>query len=231
MAPLMQCTLVMRLLTHAMFLVGVLGCGATVTPATGDVPPSSDQPSIEDTPARPDVALTDAPLRVPRRHRATRETCPAERPASSCEPPISGPPSMCRADGECTSGVNGRCVGNPHDGCRCNYDACRDDSMCAAGGPCACRLLTRGASGANVCLPGNCQIDADCGAGGFCSPTFGSCGDYSGVVGYRCHTPRDECVDDEDCRDVDAGFLGQRGYCMFAPEVGHWRCSNSACAG
>lgn len=128
-------------------------------------------------------------------------------------------------------GSNGRCVGNPHDGCRCSYDACVDDRGCTAGGPCACRLATRGAAGANVCLPGNCQVDADCGAGGYCSPTFGSCGEYSGVVGYRCHTRQDECLDDEDCAGGDAGFLGQRPYCMYAPEVGHWRCSNSACAG
>lgn len=215
--------------------LSMLACSSTVAPgpvdaAVTDTPradvPRADVPTLDVPPPR------DVPsVRVPRQHRATRETCPAERPSSTCEGPMSGPPSTCRVDGDCAMGTNGRCVGNPHDGCRCNYDQCRDDGTCTAGGPCACRLANRGASGANICLPGNCQVDADCGANGFCSPTYGSCGDYGGVVGYRCHTPQDECIDDEDCATQDAGFLGQRPYCMFTPEVGRWRCSNSACAG
>lgn len=209
-----------------------VACGATVQPTTDvpaatDVPPGSDVPAVQDVP----VTMDAPPGRVPRVHRASRETCSPTRPPSSCDNLGGGAPNMCSADSECTEGTNGRCVGNPHDGCRCNYDVCASDTDCTTGGPCACRLATRGASGANVCLGGNCQIDADCGAGGYCSPTFGSCGDYSGVVGYRCHTPQDECVDDEDCAGADAGFLGQRPYCMYAPEVGRWRCSNSACAG
>lgn len=214
-------------------------CSSTVAPGTADVPSvtdvpaATDVPSVTDVPATSDVpAMRDAPVgRVPRQHRATRTACTSARPASNCDLGMSGAPSTCRADGECTTGTNGRCVGNPHDGCRCSYDTCVDDTGCTTGGPCACRHATRGAAGANVCLPGNCQVDADCRSGGYCSPTYGSCGDYSGVVGYRCHTPRDECVDDEDCVGGDAGFLGQRPYCMFAQEVGHWRCSNSACAG
>jgi hypothetical protein len=130
-------------------------------------------------------------------------------------------------------GVNGRCVGNPHDGCRCNYDTCFNDTQCArAGGPCACRLNTRGASGANVCLGGNCQTDANCGPGGYCSPTLGFCGDFGGVEAYYCHTAQDECIDDEDClTTTDGGFLGQRPYCAFNRETSRWRCSNMACAG
>lgn len=203
--------------------------GALLSACSSTVSAPADVPIPTDT-AHTDVPAQDVPSpRVPRRHRATREACPSERPPATCT--SGGAPAACSADSDCTMGTNGRCVGNPHDGCRCNYDACREDAMCTTGGPCACRLATRGASGANVCLPGNCQIDADCGPGGYCSPTFGSCGDYSGVVGYRCHTPQDECVDDEDCAGQDAGFLGQRPYCMFVQEVGRWRCANSGCAG
>jgi hypothetical protein len=213
-----------------MWLLLPLACSSTVNPVAADVPATDVVREDRVSPPSDVPAVTDVPSgRVPRQHRATRAACPADRPSSTCMG--GGAPAACATDGDCTMGRNGRCVGNPHDGCRCNYDQCSDDSACTTGGPCACRLSTRGASGANVCLAGNCQVDADCGAGGYCSPTFGSCGDYSGVVGYRCHTPQDECVDDEDCAGADAGFLGQRPYCMYASEVGHWRCSNSACAG
>lgn len=222
---------------RALVLGALLGaCSSTVSTlpdgGSADVPVIPDVPHA-DVPAL-DAPATDVPMpRVPRRHRATRETCPTDRPASSCDLGMSGAPAECRMDGQCTMGTNGRCVGNPHDGCRCSYDTCRDDMGCATGGPCACRLSNRGAAGANVCLPGNCQIDADCGnsSWSYCSPTFGSCGDYGGVVGYQCHTAQDECVDDEDCAGQDAGFLGQRPYCMFVREVGRWQCSNSGCAG
>lgn len=222
----------MTITVHRALLLGALlgACSSTVSAPTADVPAVTDVPHtdapIVDVPAR-DVPTT----RVPRRHRATRETCTTTRPASNCDIGISSAPADCRMDSQCTMGTNGRCVGNPHDGCRCSYDTCNDDSACTTGGPCACRHATRGAAGANVCLPGNCQVDADCGAGGYCSPTYGSCGDYGGVIGYQCHTAQDECIDDEDCAGQDAGFLGQRPYCMFVREVGRWQCANSACAG
>ncbi|MFO0601572.1 MAG: hypothetical protein U0324_00290 [Polyangiales bacterium] len=214
---------------YAVMVLLMSGCGATVTstpdPSRADVPLSDAPPA--------DQPRADVPGRVPRLHRPTAVACPSDRPASSCDPGVgSGPPVACRADSECAAGVNGRCVGNPHDGCRCNYDTCARDSDCMTGGPCACRLASRGSSGANVCLAGNCRVDADCGAGGYCSPTYGSCGEYTGVVGYYCHTPQDQCVDDEDCSAVlDGGFLGQRPYCMYTREAGRWTCSNSGCAG
>ncbi len=206
-----------------------LGCGSSVTTA-GDAGPTPDVPVVDSPPM--DSPAVDVPMtgRVPLRHRAAATTCPTVRPPSTCEGGF-GPPGTCTADRDCTTGTNGRCVGNPHDGCRCNYDVCNNDSDCTMGGACECRLASRGAAGANVCIPGNCRIDADCGERGYCSPTLGSCGDYGGLAGYYCHTPEDECVDDEDCLGVDAGFLGQRPYCMFAREVGHWRCSNQGCAG
>jgi hypothetical protein len=84
-------------------------------------------------------------------------------------------------------------------------------------------------AGANVCLPGNCQVDANCdGGAGYCSPTYGTdCGPYSGYQGYYCHTPADECVDDADCVSPTMGA----GYCAYQPTVGHWVCGYSRCSG
>jgi hypothetical protein len=230
-------------------LASGLGCGSSVTNAADagsptdvsavDLPavdrPAVDRPTV-DAPLS-DVPLSDVPpadvpptVRVPLRHRATATTCNAPRPSSTCDPG-GVPMSTCVTDGDCGMGTNGRCVGNPHDGCRCSYDRCITDGDCTEGGACECRLPSRGAAGANVCIPGNCRVDADCGPRGFCSPTLGDCGDYGGLSGYYCHTPADECVDDADCRDVDAGFLGQMPYCAYSRQVGHWRCSNQACAG
>jgi hypothetical protein len=98
------------------------------------------------------------------------------------------------------------------------------------GGPCSCRPATQAGQGIvapmstsnNYCLMGNCRVDADCGAGGYCSPTFGSCGSFFGVVGYYCHTPKDKCVDDSDCKAAD---------CRYDPVGGSWACGTSFCAG
>jgi len=224
-------------MARAVALLSVVsGCGATVT-ATPDGGVMADRPP-SDAP-RPDVPVGDVPVvdvprpgRVPLRHRASAMTCPSTRPAATCDPGGGGPPVECRVDGDCATGVNGRCVGNPHDGCRCSYDRCTADGECTTGGPCECRIASRGGAGANVCLAGNCRVDADCGAGGYCSPSLGSCGDYSGIVGYYCHTAQDACVDDADCQTaLDGGFLGQRPYCMYTREAGRWTCSNSGCAG
>ncbi len=129
----------------------------------------------------------------------------------------------CLSDAECTAGVNGRCDDNRGD-FFCTYDTCFADSTCTSGGPCACE----GESGSpgNTCLPGNCQTDADCG-GGYCSPTFGGCGTYSGVIAYYCHTAGDTCVDDGDCVDAMQGA----GYCMYGPEQGRWSCGYGQCVG
>jgi hypothetical protein len=83
--------------------------------------------------------------------------------------------------------------------------------------------MAKNALGFNICLTGNCRVDADCGPGGFCSPTWDlACGQSNGVVGYYCHTPRDTCVDDIDCVDGT-----KAGYCAWS--VDRWRCSYSVC--
>ena len=63
----------------------------------------------------------------------------------------------------------------------------------------------------------NCRVDADCGAGGYCSPSESSdtfC--FSEDSAYFCHTSSDECIDDSDC--------GQDGSCNYDPSAKHWKC-------
>jgi hypothetical protein len=172
----------------------------------------------------PDSGTPDSGLRTPERHRPTATMCDDQR--SSAPPdipdPNPGPPYVsCTAHADCTEGANGRCIGNGHDGWYCSYDACFQDSDCTY--VCLCEGGFR--SDANACMQsGNCKVDADCGGGGFCSPTYGRCGDYSGTVAFYCHTAQDDCVDDTDCG-------GYPNYCAYDPVVGKWTCKDDHCAG
>jgi hypothetical protein len=171
------------------------------------------------------------PSPVPLVHRPSAPTCPSDRPTYNCGEHVTGPPVSCHLDSDCVSGSNGRCVGNGHDGCSCSYDTCTSDAGCPSGTLCDCRDQWHyGTNGPNQCLPSNCRVDADCGPGGYCSPTFSDCGAYSGVTGWFCHTAADTCTNDSDCSGVDGGLFGTP-YCAYRPEVGHWACSTSQCAG
>ncbi|HVZ74960.1 MAG TPA: hypothetical protein VHJ20_21410 [Polyangia bacterium] len=167
--------------------------------------------------------------RVPVKHRAEGAMCEKTRAAGNCAAVMSGTTGgvyQCKTDADCTMGDNGRCLPTARIlGCSCSYDGCFSDSDCKAttGGACACR--TAGAATPNVCQAGNCRTDGDCGAGGFCSPTLGSCGNYGGVVGNYCHTAHDECVDDSDCA------AQVKGDCRWTPETSTWTCQSSQCAG
>ena len=166
-------------------------------------------------------------LPEPTAHRAAGSTCDSER--SSDGPSISAGErewADCLTHDECTDGTNGRCVGNSHDGYYCTYDNCFSDSDCSDG---VCQCGGGWRSDHNVCLPSDCLTDSDCGPGGWCSPSFGTCGEYSGTVGYFCHTCEDECTNDSDCGSTGDGW--GEPYCMFSPVVGHWVCSDSQCAG
>ena len=166
---------------------------------------------------------TSAALPEPEAHRPEREAmCDDFRESPDFDfSMISG---GCHSHEECTEGMNGRCTNYGRGYADCTYDQCFVDADCASG-PCNCGDDYSG----NTCRGGDCQIDADCGDAGFCSPTLGSCGDYSGVVAYYCHTPDDECTDDADCEGSRDGFGG--AYCMYSPEVARWVCSDTHCAG
>jgi hypothetical protein len=117
--------------------------------------------------------------------------------------------------------VNARCSNNVDQlGCSCWTDECSGDSACPAGNTCACRGSPY-AAGPNTCVPGNCRVDADCGPGGWCSPSSMSSG-CAGISGYYCHTPNDQCVNDSDCRP-----LSTFPYCRYDRTVGYWSCQSS----
>ncbi len=191
--------------------------GAGGDPGMGGEPESGGEPGMGG-------AGGDGPsIREPLRHRPVAEACDRERPAGngvgndrdSVE---------CNADEDCADGENGRCI--QHRDVQCTYDSCFDDSAC---GGFACECEGGWGSDHNICLnQGNCLVNADCGEGGYCSPSLGDCGDYGGTVGYFCHTPEDECIDDADC----GGASGESdNYCKFNPAVGHWTCDNAQCVG
>jgi hypothetical protein len=179
-----------------------------------------------------DAASEEAAPRAPRAHRPSSVACPAERgePTNMCPSGVPDPDSRCAVDGDCVSGSNGRCGrASPRlSGCLtlCSYDDCFKDEDCAANTPCGCRASASDDT-KNTCLVGStCRTDADCGEGGYCSPSLHQvscscvsaafckpdsgkcfegttevpckCGESCGH-GYYCHTPKDTCLDDSDC--------------------------------
>jgi hypothetical protein len=109
-------------------------------------------------------------------------------------------------------------------------DNCLVDSDCPNGGVCSCAGNTFGYAHVthNLCVPANCHVDANCAGGASCSPTVSAdCGSFYGVQGYYCHSAVDACTDDSQCD----GGPSNRGYCAYSPQVGHWVCSHSFCAG
>lgn len=210
------------------FITIVLGCsgshetcpdGVCADAAVSDMRVTSDMASDADMSLPLDASCLSHAVDV---HRAEATECDHSRPPGTT--PTAGPPAGCTTDAECTEGINGRCTGNGHDGWNCSYDACFLDSECAGGGVCSCDGESR--SGSNVCATGNCQTDSDCSVG-YCSPTLGSCGHYTGPVGWYCHTCEDTCLNDSDC--VSAS--GASGYCAFDPLLAHWACSTNECVG
>jgi hypothetical protein len=168
-------------------------------------------------------------------------------PACTCVAPDAGgcPCGACARDSQCTAGPNGRCADlGPDPSLRCSYDECFGDSDCSGGAPCECRS-SGDSREPNVCQPrSNCRVDADCGPGGYCSPSHvGSlcscpseslCGDAGGSCfagstpvpckcgnscghGYFCHTASDTCVDDSDC--------GTYGSCSYDTLARRWQCA------
>ena len=197
-------------------LAAAAGCGGKAAAPSGDAA-SSDSAIVGRTPAN---------------HRASSIQCAQPAPAGTCACNGTCPtPSYqgqwaCASDGDCgDAGINGRCAGylGPA-GCGCTYDQCVGDIDCPAGQTCACHGAPYMFGSGNMCVPGNCHVDADCGTGGYCSPSPALPCNMNGGdlfcqgVGYYCHTPKDECVDDSDCQGV--GFPG----CVYDPSPGYWKC-------
>jgi hypothetical protein len=72
----------------------------------------------------------------------------------------------------------------------------------------------------NQCVSAGCVTDADCGPGGYCSPSIAPmCG--NGTDGYFCHTSADQCDDGSDCA----------GYASCTWTGSSWTCEQAHCAG
>jgi hypothetical protein len=104
--------------------------------------------------------------------------------------------------------------------CRCSYDTCTHDTDCATGQTCACHGSAY-LNGGSTCFPGNCRVDGDCGAGGFCSPSRAPMG-CGGLGGYYCHAATDLCLDDSDCPSMGTGPR----MCAFIAATSRWECTN-----
>lgn len=174
-----------------------------------------------------------APLRavsagIPADHRPSAEACDSPRPSEVPDGGFSPGSGSCSVDADCADGGwSGRCVlSTATDAPFCTYDECREDSDCGDAGVCVCR--SGQGYDTNVCVPGDCRVDADCGDGGYCSPVVLGCAGLTGIAGYYCHTPQDECVNDSDCTDTAVQDL----HCVF--QVGknpRWVCGPVDCSG
>ena len=234
-----------RLPGHTLFLAAILllnqlgACSTGTAGATGMAGAGIAGAGTAGMPGTAGVADGGADI-----HRAASSACPQERGAG-----ISGLPTQCESsarasctrDSDCVAGANGRCLQalGPACGYHCSYDDCTQDSDCTANAPCACRSSSS-ATGPNICATGSdCRVDADCGLGGFCSPSLvGSpcqcigeifcpadagraelCGGDCGH-GYFCHTPKDGCLNDGDCAS---------GACNFDLTSRAWMCTRISC--
>ena len=196
------------LLSLSLFALALTGCSES-RPVTPD----------------PDGGGGSCTLPTPDEHRAAGAMCDDSRSFPEIEDWAAMSGGSCASHEECADeGDNGRCTVYPRGFTNCTADRCFGDSDCGAG-PCVCGT---GDFQENRCLAGNCQTDSDCGPGGFCSPSFGDCGNYSGVIGFFCHTCEDECTNDSDCGGTGEGY---DPYCAFDPAREIWACSDSHCVG
>lgn len=143
---------------------------------------------------------TPLPVGTPSRHRERASQCP----------PLLPPPSR---DG----GPDG---GNDRDA----IPRCSEDDQCGSEEACACAVpcdIWANDSLANVCLRGNCRVDKDCGATGYCSLSLvpgGECYGAARYMGYFCHTANDECSSNGDCAHLGV----HHDYCLYMGDI--WRC-------
>ena len=112
------------------------------------------------------------------------------------------------------SGGSGGGAGGGND----NDNSCSSDSDCPNGTACGCDV------GYDACIFSGCRVDSDCGAGGYCSPTFSiySCDGDTGLpqlLGFYCHTANDQCNNDSDCASDQ--------YCSYDTKA--WNCILLSC--
>lgn len=206
-----------------------------------------------------DAGVVNHPPRVPARHRSAGSTCLADRGPGvdlpQCADRNSGATPGCTRDADCTNGTRGRCLayGGPACSSACTYDTCSSDSDCPSNQPCECRASTS-SSQPNACVTeGDCRVDADCGAGGYCSPSLvgisgscvgaaacwpdaggGSCSMYTPATGWvdvPCLCPV-SCGHGYFCHTpndacIDDSDCEAGKSCNYDTEAKHWSCSSS----
>jgi len=205
--------------TGAVVAMACSGCGSSSSPAQGvsdagnDATTGSNQPETgaEDADARQSTS------RVPVNHRPSDAQCSTSAAPGDCAGAF--PDAGCASDNDCTeAGTNGRCInqgGGLAAPCFCTFDQCLVATDCPHGQTCACHGAPYTGGHGNTCVTGNCRVDADCGAEGYCSPSSlaAICGDS--LAGYYCHTAADLCIDDSDCSG--------RG-CVYSTTNSRWEC-------
>jgi hypothetical protein len=158
----------------------------------------------------------DVPAKIPAFHRPIAMACPPQDLSQAkCDAGVGD----CTMNSDCHVGLNPRCVlFKARNICTCAWDTCAMDSDCRDAGPCACNSIEIG----DLCVDGNCYVDADCGTGGFCSPSFDLC--RGQIDHYYCHTPKDDCTDDADCAGARGG-----GSCTYNTTDSRWECLRTGC--
>ena len=168
-------------------------------------------------------------------HREVAETCESTlepRQDPTCipsRPRNADPENECASDADC-EGEGARCLdewqGMGATLCTCHVPECFEDSDCPGTGVCSCGKTENsgsmhcegpgGQSCLHECLLSDCQTDADCGEGKFCTASWDICGWQK--VGYHCHDPEvAECFSAWEC-------MGEYNWgCNFEKGTG-WVC-------
>jgi hypothetical protein len=224
---LLRCSLATGCIGVGLALLAPAGCGGGFVGSDGG--PDGGHPGDTSVPdvrgdrhaphdASDSAPPADGPLPVPTYHRPNDSQCGTTAPKGNCMVGLG-----CMNDGQCTDGgPSGRCIQNNGGAaeCVCSYDTCLHDTDCPTGQLCVCHGSGYSDGYGNTCMPGNCRVDSDCGADGYCSPSHGTsgCGE---VTGYYCHTSRDTCTNDNEC-----GSMGSFDVCAWSESDKRWECLN-----
>lgn len=163
-----------------------------VAACSGGAPPAASTAPLAS-------AVTTPPTAAHREPDVEAVACPRERGSEPLAPDAT--PTACHTDADCTEGQNGRCVrlsnhgshGPALEASACSYDECFTDADCpgAPRATCWCRRASGEVVGlGHYCTGGECATDADCGEGHYCR---------RGANGRFCHSPADECMEDQPC--------------------------------
>jgi len=146
-------------------------------------------------------------------HRPAATECPSFLPRADAALPPDVPNPQCKTDADCTDRPHGWCSPSPPPGggTYCAY-GCVRDSDCEAGSICLC------GDPVGSCVPSNCRVDADCGAG-LCAGTPVNICTLS--YDFGCQSAADECTTAQDCAAGEVcQFESGRRTCHPSPVCG-----------